>query len=179
MKRKVVEEKGSNYLFLSSAWNHSCGVMNFFSIIFTRGTIITQYTIRWWTHPTNVSVKNLQASCVLKFRKNSNIASFISKYSKSPQMADSKMAVPADWRLVFGHPLPAKWRQFPANWRIFYGKFKFLWNWLIFFFWEIEIFIKLAFSFTIWNPIFQGINQIPISHWLNIPIYYFNHELKS
>ena len=33
------------------------------------------------------------------------------------------MAVPADWRLVLGHPLPAKWRPFPAEWRIFFGHF--------------------------------------------------------
>ena len=50
------------------------------------------------------------------------------KYSKTPQMAPSKLADPADWRLVLGHPIPAKWRPFPAEWRIDL--------------WEIEIFIK-------------------------------------
>ena len=54
-------------------------------------------------------------------------------------MADSQMAVTADWRLVLGHPLPAKWRPFPAEWRIFLR--------------EIEIFVKLAFLFTNSNPI--------------------------
>ena len=42
-------------------------------------------------------------------------ASEKSLYSKFPQMADSKMAVPADWRLAIGHPLPAEWRYFPQN----------------------------------------------------------------
>ena len=51
------------------------------------------------------------------------------------------MAVPADWRLVLGHPLPAKWRAFPAEWRIFYGKLKFSSNWRICL--QIEILCKV------------------------------------
>ena len=43
------------------------------------------------------------------------------------------MAVPADWRLVFGHLLPAKWRQFLADWRILL--------------WKIELFRQIGVFF--------------------------------
>ena len=38
------------------------------------------------------------------------------------------MAVPADWRLVFGHPSPQNGGHFPQNGGFFYGKLTFLSN---------------------------------------------------
>ena len=64
-------------------------------------------------------------------------------YSKFSQMADSKMAVLADWRLVFGHPILTNGGQFLADWRIFAKIFDILGkigNYQLFFV-EIELLI--------------------------------------
>ena len=48
-------------------------------------------------------------------------------------MAPPNLADPADWRIVFGHPLPAKWLQFPADWRISSSNWRnFSSNWRVF-----------------------------------------------
>ena len=90
-------------------------------------------------------------------------------------MAPPNLADPADWRLVLGHPLPAKWRPFPAEWQIFlYGKLKFLSN--------IEIFILFTnqnlihYEFHASQP--SNSNQMMIEN-PNFLIQYFNYESKS
>ena len=68
----------------------------------------------------NFTVKSMivAAAAGSHFSSVIKIASFKS-LSKSPQIVDSKMAFPTDWQLVFGHPLPAKWRPVLADQRIF------------------------------------------------------------
>ena len=96
---------------------------------------------------------------------------FICLYSKTPQMAPSKLANPADWRLVLGHHLQNS-RHFPQN---FHQIQKLLSNWC--FCSQIEIQSKVIFLDTIFPRDGQNSNQVLIrnSNFLN---QYFNYELK-
>ena len=112
----------------------------------TKLQILTTFILRNESRSYAYDVSILCLSCITSYYvptkvhiKKLLLILYVRMYSKTPQMAPSKLADPSDWRLVLGHPLPTKWRPFPAEWRIFSGTF--LSN--------IEIFVKLAFCLQI------------------------------